>query len=120
MHRSKKNLVVVGVAVVLAACGGGGILVDRAAAIDACAAAASLNDDVPNPRARKEGYYYFPFLAPTEVDLKNRIAVARSRAASSRDRELQRLTDALRVTSADGRSLVAVGQVVEYCNRQGY
>jgi hypothetical protein len=115
--------------VVLAACG---MQVDRAAAIEACHLANSILDPVPNPLAGQErrsalgrplgGPTYEPnFLRPTPSDIRQRIVTIRSRAATSRDRQLQSHADSLALTPRDdGGWLIDTGPMRAYCSGKGY
>ena len=127
----RKFLAVFTVLLFTTACGS----VDRSAAIATCGAFANMNDSVPNPRAGQPlrlppGFPTIPgfapfepdFIGPGETDLRNRIAAARSLAAASQDNDLQRLADALRISSdGNGRPIVVVPTLfLDYCRQENY
>ena len=94
-----------------------------------------MNDSVPNPRAGQplrlppgfptiSGFDPIEpdYIGPGETDLRNRSAAARSLAAASQDNDLQRLADALRISSdGNGRPIVVVPTLfLDYCRQENY
>lgn len=122
----REFLAVLTVLLLITACRG----VDRSAAIATCGAFASMNDSVPNPSAGQSYYSMVlkrtiaepDFIRPSEAELRTRITSARRFAADSQDNDLQRLSDALRISSdGNGRPIVVVPTLfLDYCRQENY
>lgn len=108
-------------------------VINRSAAIEACGAVSAINDWVPHPRAGQEKS--FPEWASPpgyvsrepqtmfagEAELRNRLTIARSRAAASGDAQLQSKIDALElIPDHNGWPGFVVEHVLRYCRQNGF